>query len=90
MFADVLIHNALQLAFGTQGYTSTLRKLHTVSFNIRNTKRRKIAMDTQKATDIIMQGPPQLRRLAINDMQWEVNDLLNFVVVFLGDANDVE
>jgi len=59
------------LDFGTQGYTSAMRRLHTVSFNIRNTKRRKITIDTQKATEIMKQGPPQLRRLTVNGMQWE-------------------
>ena len=54
------------------GYASTICRLHTVSFNIKNVKRRKIGLDTQKATEIIMQGLPYLRRLTVNDVQWEV------------------
>ena len=64
-----------QLAFGTQGYALTMRKLHTVTFHIVNAKSRKISLDIQRATEIIKQGPPQLRRLIVNGMQWEVGGL---------------
>jgi hypothetical protein len=50
--------------------------LHTVSFNIKNVKRRKVNLNTQQATDMIMQGSPQLRRLVINGVQWEVTALI--------------
>jgi len=76
LFRD-LTSKSLQLAFSAQGYASTMRRLHTVSFHIVNTKRRKItlALDMQKATEIMVQGPPQLRRLTVNGIQWEVGNM---------------
>lgn len=59
------------MAFSTQRYASAMQKLHTISFSIRNVKRHKIAMDTQMAAEIIIQGPPQLRRLTVDGLQWE-------------------
>ncbi|XP_006455885.1 hypothetical protein AGABI2DRAFT_210518 [Agaricus bisporus var. bisporus H97] len=51
---------------------SSLYKLHTASFNIRNirsSKRRVI--DMELVTAIMRHGPPLLRRLSVNGQSWE-------------------
>ncbi|KAF7760029.1 hypothetical protein Agabi119p4_11724 [Agaricus bisporus var. burnettii] len=51
---------------------SSLSKLHTASFNIRNirsSKRRVI--DMELVTAIMRHGPPLLRRLSVNGQSWE-------------------
>ena len=65
-----------------------MSRLHKISFTIGNAKHGKVVLDTPKATDIIMQGP-QLRRLAVNGVRWEVNDCL-ICLVFVVTANGIE
>jgi hypothetical protein len=49
-----------------------MKRLHTVAFEIRNIKRRKVNMDIQRAKEVMEKGPPSLRRLCVNGVKWEV------------------
>ncbi|RDB17499.1 hypothetical protein Hypma_000999 [Hypsizygus marmoreus] len=49
-----------------------MEQLHTVSFDIRNCKRKKCRVEFERAAKMITQGPPSLRRLMINGDKWEV------------------
>jgi len=63
----------LELAVGENalrrfaGFASNMRKLHTVSFDVRNVRQREFP----EADEILRKGPPGLRRLSVNGMQWE-------------------
>jgi hypothetical protein len=49
-----------------------MKKLHTLSFEIRNVKQSKVNVDTQQAEQVMEKGPSCLRRLSVNGLQWEV------------------
>jgi hypothetical protein len=55
-------------------HASSLHKLHTASFNIRNIRlaHRHIIIDIELITAIMKHGPPLLRRLSVNGQSWEV------------------
>jgi hypothetical protein len=58
-------------------HASSLHKLHTASFNIRNIRlaHRHIIIDIELITAIMKHGPPLLRRLSVNGQSWEVRHL---------------
>jgi len=51
---------------------SNMKKLHTLSFEIRNVKQSKVNVDTQQAEQVMEKGPSCLRRLSVNGLKWEV------------------
>ncbi|TFK37578.1 hypothetical protein BDQ12DRAFT_736111 [Crucibulum laeve] len=53
-------------------YSAGLTELYSVSFEIRNTKRRSYRnLGSNAAADIMRSGPRSLRRLAVNGVEWE-------------------
>lgn len=61
-----------QLAFITNGYSSSMRRLRSASFNVFSIKRGSIPLDKQRTTEFMAHGPPMLRKLVVNDILWEV------------------
>lgn len=63
-----------KLAFGKPECSAPLKALHTASFFIRNAKLSRVEakMDNERVT-AILNGPRRLRRLRVNDLQWEVS-----------------
>jgi hypothetical protein len=61
----------LQTTFGE--LAADMDMLHTVSFEIRNIKRRKVRLDAEKAREIMKKGPPSLTCLGVNGVMWEAD-----------------
>lgn len=74
-FADIFVFP--KLAFSKPDCLALLKFLHTASFFIRNAKsgRVKAKMDNERVTTIL-NGSRRLRRLRVNDLQWEVSLIL--------------
>lgn len=83
-FANLL---SAKLAFSQPDYSTLLKALHTASFFIRDVKSSKVKanLDNERVTAILKNGPRILRRLRVNNLQWEV---CRPFVIFSGGADE--